>query len=99
MKLSTHAYITFQARSVARTRLNMAAVCFLPLVEVASELLEDGLLCLCVAFEVVAFLQLFQCLLLFLAQCFRYIYTDVHNEISRAVAITLYSRQSLAPQS
>ena len=67
-------------------------------VEVASELLEDGLLRIGVSLEVVALLHLLECLLLVLREGLRHVDADVDHQVAVAVAVTLNGRQSLASQ-
>ena len=65
--------------------------------EITSEFLEDGLLCRSVTLEIVTLLHLFERCLLLLCQCLRNIHADVYHEVSGAMSVALYRRQSLAP--
>ena len=66
------------------------------LVEVVFEALEDGLLRLLVALEVVAVLESLHGFLLIAAQRLGNVHADVDHQVALAAAVALYHGQSLA---
>ena len=68
------------------------------LVEIVLEALEDGVLRLLVALEVVAVLKVLDGFLLLAAQGLRHIHADVDHQVATSITVTLYGGQSLAAQ-